>query len=171
MAQSYKHNFLDYLTYLLMILCFPLNPLVLLNIVKPNPKNILSISGIIIWAAGMILVIYPVIYFKLKGSVHRGKSYVHTNQIVKTGLYSIIRHVQYTGGILSIFVATPLFYPHWIFLLLGLPGIILLYVGSRREDDLLLKQFGDEYKDYMNQVPAMNILTGLWRKIRRNMML
>jgi len=45
MTQSYKHNFWDYVEYLFMILCFPLNPLVLLNIVEPNSKNLLSISG------------------------------------------------------------------------------------------------------------------------------
>ena len=170
MVQSYKHNFWDYLEYLLMILCFPLNPLVLLNIVEPNSKNLLSISGTIIWLAGMILVIYPVIYFKLKGKVKKGKSYVHTNRIVKTGLYSIIRHVQYTGGILSIFIATPLLYPHWIFVLLGIPGILLTYLGARREDVFLIEKFGNEYKGYMEKVPSINIFVGLIRKIRGNKM-
>jgi len=171
MAQSYKHHFWDYVEYLLLILCFPLNPLVLLNIVEPHPNNVLSIAGTIIWIVGMILVVYPVVYFKLKGKVNRGKSYVHTNRIVKTGLYSIIRHVQYTGGILSIFIATPLLYPHWIFILLGFPGILLTYLGSRREDLFLIEKFGNKYKEYMNQVPAMNILTGIWRKIRGNKLL
>ena len=64
-------------------------------------------------------------YFKLKGNVSKGKSYIYTNALVTSGLYSIVRHVQYTGGIVSIFIATPLLYPHWIFVLLGIPGILL----------------------------------------------
>jgi protein-S-isoprenylcysteine O-methyltransferase Ste14 len=114
----------------------------------------------------MIFVIYPFIYFKLKGNVQKGKSYVHTNSLVTSGLYSIIRHVQYTGGILSIFIATPLLYPHWIFIVLGIPGIILLCSGIRREDKLLIEKFGDEYKRYMDEVPAINIIVGIIRKIK-----
>jgi len=153
-----------------MIICFPLNPLVLLNIIEPYGMNILTYLGLFIWTVGMILVIYPFIYFKMKGDVDKGKSYVKTNKLVTSGLYSIIRHVQYTGGILSIFIATPLLYPHWIFIVLGIPGIWLTYLGSIREDKLLIEKFGSEYKDYMDKVPAMNILVGIFRKINRNRM-
>jgi protein-S-isoprenylcysteine O-methyltransferase Ste14 len=114
----------------------------------------------------MFFVIYPFIYFKLKGNVDKGKAYVHTNTIVKTGLYSIVRHVQYTGGIISIFITTPLLYPHWIFVFLGIPGILLTYLGTRREDKLLIEKFGEDYKQYMEKVPSMNILVGIARKIK-----
>lgn len=150
-----------------MVICFPLNPLVLTGIIVPNSDNILTIIGIIIWAFGMYLVVYPFIYFKIKGGVKKGKSYVHTQKIVTGGLYSIIRHVQYTGGILSIFIATPLLYPHWIFVALGIPGIVLVYYGTKREDKLMIEKFGDEYRTYMDKVPAINIPLGLIRKIKR----
>lgn len=162
-----RHHFLDYIAYFLMVVCFPLNPLVLADIIVPHGNNILTILGIIIWALGMYLVVYPFIYFKIKGGVKKGKSYVHTEKIVTGGLYSIIRHVQYTGGIYSIFIATPLLYPHWIFVVLGIPGIVLVYYGTKREDKLLIDKFGDEYKAYMNEVPAINIPLGLIRKIKR----
>ena len=121
MKKVIRYHYLDFIAYLLMIICFPLNPLVLLKIIEPQGNNILTIAGIVIWSVGMIFVIYPFIYFKLKGNVTKGKSFVHTNLLVTTGLYSIIRHVQYTGGILSIFIATPLLYPHWILLYLVYP--------------------------------------------------
>jgi protein-S-isoprenylcysteine O-methyltransferase Ste14 len=168
MKETLRYHFLDFIAYLLMIICFPLNPLVLLKIIEPQANNILTCAGIIFWSAGMIFVIYPFVYFKLKGNVSQGKSFVHTNKLVKTGLYSIIRHVQYTGGVLSIFIATPLLYPHWIFVLLGIPGIWLTYLGTKREDRLLIEKFGDEYKQYMDKVPAMNIITGIIRKIKKN---
>jgi protein-S-isoprenylcysteine O-methyltransferase Ste14 len=167
MKEGYKHSFPDYLAYLLCVICFPLNPLVLLNIIEPYENKILLYPGIVIWFTGMIFVIYPVIYFKLKGGVFKGNAYVHTNKIVTSGLYSVVRHVQYTGGILSIFIATPLLYPHWIFVILGIPGIILVYMGARGEDKLLCEKFGDDYRDYMAEVPGVNILTGVFRKIRR----
>lgn len=167
MKRTLRHNLWDYTAYLLMIVCFPLNPLVLMKIIEPYENKFLFFLGSGIWVLGMIFVIYPFFYFKSKGNVSRGKAYVHTNTLVTSGLYSIVRHVQYTGGILSIFFATPLLYPHWIFVLLGIPGIILTYLGSRREDELLIEKFGGEYKRYMEEVPAMNIVTGALRKIKK----
>jgi protein-S-isoprenylcysteine O-methyltransferase Ste14 len=167
MKKSYRYYYLDIIAYLLMIVCFPLNPLVLLNIIEPHENRVMSILGSVFWLIGMFLVIYPFIYFRVKGNVPRGKSYVHTNSLVTTGLYSVIRHVQYTGGILAIFVATPLLYPHWIFVILGIPGIILVYLGTGREDQYLIEKFGDEYKRYMEKVPAVNLLKGIMNRIRR----
>ncbi len=168
MEINYKHNWLDYISFLLMIVCFPLNPLVLLKVIEPQENKILNILGIIFWSFGMIFVIYPFIYFRLKGNVSKGKSYVKTNKLVTTGLYSIIRHVQYAGGILAIFITTPLLYPHWIFVVLGIPGILLVYFGTKREDKLLIEKFGNDYKKYMDKVPAVNILAGILRKINKS---
>lgn len=167
MENTFKFNYLDFIAYLLMVICFPLNPLVLLKIIEPHDDNILFIFGSFFWLIGMIFVIYPFIYFKLKGNVNKGKTYVHTNKIVTSGLYTIVRHVQYTGGILSIFVATPLLYPHWIFVFLGIPGILLIYLGTKREDKLLINKFGDKYKSYIDEVPAINIVAGAIRKFKK----
>lgn len=40
-----------------MILCFPLNPLVLLNIIEPHGNDVLTVLVTIIWIVGMIFVI------------------------------------------------------------------------------------------------------------------
>lgn len=171
MGKTFKYHYLDFIAYLLMVICFPLNPLVLLKVIEPHESKLLFYFGAVFWFIGMIFVIYPFIYFKLKGNVSKGKAYVHTNTIVTSGLYSIVRHVQYTGGILSIFIATPLLYPHWIFVFLGIPGILLTYLGTKREDKLLIEKFGDEYKRYLDKVPAINIVAGVIRKLKENTML
>ncbi len=165
MNDTYKTHFADILAYLLMIICFPLNPLVLLNIIKPYDIKGLFYIGAVFWFIGMFFVIYPFIYFKLRGEVSKGKAYVHTKKIVTTGLYSIVRHVQYTGGIIAIFIATPFLYPHWIFVLLGIPGIILTYLGTKGEDKLLIKKFGIEYEEYINKVPSINVPAGILHKV------
>ncbi|HOP04505.1 MAG TPA: isoprenylcysteine carboxylmethyltransferase family protein [Tenuifilaceae bacterium] len=167
MKKEYSVNLVDITAYLLMVICFPLNPLVFLNIIEPNANNTLTCIGFIIWAFGMLLVVYPFFYFRVKGGVKKDRSYVHTSNIVTTGLYSVVRHVQYTGGIISIFIATPFIYPHWIFIVLGIPGIYLTYLGTKREDNFLVEKFGTEYKKYMEKVPAMNIFVGLYKKIMR----
>ncbi len=166
MKTSYRYHPLDLLAYLLMVICFPLNPLVLLNVIDPYENDLLLVLGFVIWAIGMFFVIYPVFYFRIKGDVPLGKSFVHTNRVVTKGLYSIVRHVQYTGGILSIFIATPLLYPHWIFVLLAIPGIWLTYLGTQREDRMLIEKFGEPYRNYMRQVPSVNILAGIYRRLK-----
>jgi protein-S-isoprenylcysteine O-methyltransferase Ste14 len=107
--------------------------------------------------------------FPRRGGVPKGKSFVHTNRLVDTGIYAIVRHPQYLGGILSIFVATPLLYPHWLFAILGIPGAVILYWSTREEEKRLMERFGSDYQAYMQKVPRMNLLFGIFRLWRRNL--
>jgi len=170
MKKFSKYGFLDWIAYILMVLCFPLNPLVLLNVIEPNPALIkpLFYLGWVIWAFGMVLVMAPVILFPRRGGVAKGKSFVHTTRLVDTGIYAVVRHPQYLGGILAIFFATPLLYQHWLFIVLGVPGIVLVYLGARQEDKRLVEKFGTDYKGYMQKVPRIDILTGAIRLARRS---
>jgi len=124
---------------ILCIACFPVNPLVLTGVLKPVFYRPLSILGWIFWAIGLLLVMAPFIFFPRRGGVPRGKSFIHTTRVVDTGIYTVVRHPQYLGGILSVFVATPLLYPHWRFVVLGIPGAILLYLGTREEEKGLIR--------------------------------
>jgi protein-S-isoprenylcysteine O-methyltransferase Ste14 len=154
---------------LIAIACFPVNPLVLTGVIEPGFYLPLFIIGWIVWAFGMVLVMAPIVIFPRRGGVAKGKSFVHTTKLVDTGIYAVVRHPQYTGGIYAIFLATLLLFPHWLFLVLGVPGVIILYLSTLAEDKRLVKQFGDEYKEYMQRVPRVNIFLGiirLWRKRR-----
>jgi protein-S-isoprenylcysteine O-methyltransferase Ste14 len=148
---------------ILAILCFPVNPLILTGVLETRTIPVLFILGWVIWAVGMVFVMAPMIMFPRRGGVPEGKSFVHTTNLVDTGLYAVVRHPQYLGGILSIFIATMLFYPHWLFVILGIPGMITVYMSCREEEVYLLRQFGDEYREYMQRVPRVNLLTGTVR--------
>jgi protein-S-isoprenylcysteine O-methyltransferase Ste14 len=147
----------------LCIACFPINPLVLTGLLEPGYYLPLFILGWVFWAVGMVLVMAPVILFPRRGGVPKGKSFVHTTKLVDTGIYAVVRHPQYLGGILSIFVATFLFYPHWLFAVLGIPGIVILYWSTREEEKRLIERFGSTYNTYKQRVPRMNILLGISR--------
>ena len=100
----------------------------------------------------------------------KGRSFVYTTRLVDTGVYAIIRHPQYLGGILAIFVATPLLYPHWFFVVLAIPGVVILYWSTKVEEKQLIDRFGDDYSVYMRKVPRMNLILGilrLWRNSGR----
>ena len=150
---------------ILCIACFPINPLVLTGLLEPAYYLPSFILGWVVWAIGMVLVMSPIIMFPHRGGVPKGKSFVHTSRLVDTGMYAIVRHPQYLGGILSIFVTTLLFYPHWLFAILGIPGAAILYWSAKKEEGHLLERFGDDYRTYMQRVPRMNILLGIFRII------
>jgi protein-S-isoprenylcysteine O-methyltransferase Ste14 len=150
----------------LCIVCFPVNPLVLAGVLDPGFYLPAYILGWMVWAVGMVLVLAPIVLFPRRGGVAGGKSFVHTTRLVDTGIYALVRHPQYLGGILSIFVATPLLYPHWLFVVLGIPGVAILYWSACEEEKMLVAQFGDEYRSYLQRVPRMDLVTGIFRLLR-----
>lgn len=152
---------------LLGIACFPANPLVLAGIIEAESYLVLFIIGWVVWAFGMVLVMAPIIMFPRRGGVAKGESFVHTTQLVDTGIYAIVRHPQYTGGIYAIFLTTFLWYPHWLFGVLGATGTAVIYMGCREEDRRLIEKFGDDYIDYMKRVPRINVFLGLHRWLKR----
>lgn len=77
-----------------------------------------------------------------------------TEKIVTSGVYSIVRHPQYLGGLLSHFGITFLFSA--LYSLIFTPLIILLiYLMIKKEETELVREFGKEYKNYQKQVPMM----------------
>jgi protein-S-isoprenylcysteine O-methyltransferase Ste14 len=149
---------------MLCIACFPANPLVLSGILDTLFYLPSFIIGWIVWAVGMALVFAPIIMFPRSGGVAKGKTFVHTTKLVDSGIYSVVRHPQYLGGILALFLATLLFYPHWLFVVLGVPGVLILYFSTKLEERRLVQQFGEDYVAYMKRVPRMNIIQGIYRR-------
>jgi protein-S-isoprenylcysteine O-methyltransferase Ste14 len=149
------------------VVCFPANPLVLTGVIEVESYLVLFIIGWVVWTFGMVLVMAPIVMFPRRGGVTKGQSYVHSTRLVDTGIYAIVRHPQYTGGIYAIFLTTFLWYPHWLFGVLGVIGTGVIYMGCREEDQRLIKKFGDDYIEYMQRVPRMYFVAGIIRVLRR----
>jgi protein-S-isoprenylcysteine O-methyltransferase Ste14 len=148
------------------ILCFPANPLTLTGVIEVESYPVLFIIGWVVWAFGMVLVMAPIVMFPRRGGVTKGKSFVNTTRLVDTGIYAVVRHPQYTGGIYAIFITTLLWYPHWLFAILGVIGTILIFLSTKEEDKRLIEKFGNEYIAYMKRVPGMNIFLGIIRLLQ-----
>jgi protein-S-isoprenylcysteine O-methyltransferase Ste14 len=115
--------------------------------------------------SGIVFGMIPVIEFRKKGRVKKGKSYIHTTALVDTGIYSIVRHPQYVTFILWA-IAGMLLFQHWYVILLGIPVIPLTYIDLIRADKDSIEKFGDDYKQYMEEVPRANFLVGMFRLLR-----
>ena len=127
---------------------------------------ILHYCGWVIWVLACILVFSPNFLFKKYGGVAKGKSYVHTTKLVDKGIYGIIRHPQYGGGLYIAF-SLILIQQTLVSIILGIVCIITSYLSMVFEDKDLVVKFGEDYEDYMKQVPRVNLLSGFIRKIRR----
>ncbi|MFX1376690.1 MAG: methyltransferase family protein [Promethearchaeota archaeon] len=73
-------------------------------------------------------------------------------KVIDTGIYSKIRHPQYFGAFLSHIGISVLLSS--LYSLFSTPLIILLiYLMSWKEEKELLKEFGNDFKLYINSVP------------------
>ena len=71
--------------------------------------------------------------------------------LVTTGIYATIRHPMYTG-FWFMAVAQALLLPNWIAGPAGLIGFGILFLGRvRREEEMMIAAFGDEYRAYMRR--------------------
>ena len=115
--------------------------------------------------SGIVFGMLPVMEFRKKGGVKKGKSYIYTTKLVDTGIYSIVRHPQYVTFILWA-IAGMLLFQHWIIIILGIPIFPLTYIDLIRADKDSIEKFGDDYKAYMKRVPRANFLIGIIRMLR-----
>ena len=96
-------------------------------------------------------------WFGVKGVIQTSLRVAETHRaqrVAASGVYSIVRHPQYLGGILA--------HVGFSFLLSGLYSLLatplvvaLIYALSWKEEDELAKEFGQEYADYRERVPML----------------
>ena len=77
-----------------------------------------------------------------------------TEKIVTTGIYSIVRHPQYFGGLLAHIGRFFLLSAGHSLLSTPLMAVII-YTISKKEEKELIKEFGEEYEDYRKKVPML----------------
>lgn len=90
------------------------------------------------------------------------------NRLATGGLYSLVRHPQYTGLFIALFGEGVV---HWPTLFsVGLfPIIVFVYYRlARKEEQKTIEKFGDEYIEYKKHVPMFIPVKGKWRKLVEN---
>lgn len=82
--------------------------------------------------------------------LQRGET--NQDEFVEKGLYRWVRHPLYTAGLVFIWLI-PLMTTNLLALNLGLT--LYLYVGSIFEEKKLVKEWGDTYRRYQQEVPRL----------------
>ena len=121
--------------------------------------------GWALFVLSAILGWLPILVFRRRGRVAKGRSYIHTTELVTSGLYAVVRHPQFLA---SDFLAAAVMCitQHWGVYLAGIVGIGVNHLTMIKADHDLVEKFGEPYRDYIEQVPRWNPLVGLWRWVR-----
>ncbi|MGE5248677.1 MAG: methyltransferase family protein [Bacteroidota bacterium] len=128
---------------------------------KPVPVTISPGRRLWTLAAGSLLY-FPGIGLTLWGRLALGKDYfVSTGfgaqllagqRLVTQGPFAIVRHPMYCGLVLGA-VGSLLLYLTWTTVLLACFAPFI-FIRAWREEQALRQEFGDEWREYRNRVPA-----------------
>lgn len=94
--------------------------------------------------------------------------------LVKEGAYGIVRHPAALGGLILLLTlpvtltCSPFNVPFTILSFFGDAIVLIVFLGCRHEEKVNLRKWGDEYRQYMKEVPAFNFILGIWRWAKRN---
>jgi len=102
-----------------------------------------------------IVFIIPGAWLGIKGVTEIGLKESETHRpekVITTGLYSRMRHPQYTGAMLSHIGITFLLSSFYSLLVTPLV-IIINYILCWKEEKELVREFGEDYEKYQKSVP------------------
>ena len=80
-------------------------------------------------------------------------------KLVSTGLYGLVRHPMYTGNVVLMLGIPLALASYWGFLLL-IPGMLVLVLRIRDEEELLTQELSG-YREYTQQV-RYRLLPYVW---------
>ncbi len=87
--------------------------------------------------------------------------------LVEWGVYGLVRHPMYLGAMLC-FLSYFFFHPHWLALLLSSANIAVVYWFILQGEQQNITKFGDAYRHYMESVPRINLLAGIFKRLQSN---
>ena len=104
-----------------------------------------------------LIFLIPGAYLGIKGVTELGLKESETHRperVINTGLYSRMRHPQYTGAILSHIGIT--FLLSSFYSLLATPLVVVInYILCWKEEKELVREFGGNYVNYQKSVPML----------------
>jgi len=114
---------------------------------------ITNLGWLVLWISALFGWL-PIYEFKKKGGVPENQSYV------------IVRHPQFLAGVL-ICLGMMLISQHPQSVVAGIIASIVYASEVDSADRRLIEKFGEPYREYMEQVPALNFVTGIIRRVTK----
>ena len=128
--------------------------IIIMNLFPPTIKELVLV-GYTILGVGALFFVLSVFTLRRKG----------TSNVVDSGIYGVVRHPMYLGGVVMFF-SHILLGQNWIVVISTIVGIACCYLIVLSGDQQNIEKFGDEYIRYMQLVPRINFLLGVIRRRR-----
>ena len=129
-------------------------------------SQVLFIFGNVTVVTGVLLILLAMRILRKSGGPEEKEDFTSTTEIVKHGIYSVVRHPLYLGWFLA-YPAAMMVSQHWLIVSLGVIRMASMIQITRNADIQLVAKFGPEYENYMKEVPRLNIIFGIARKLKR----
>ena len=129
--------------------------IIAINLFPPTIEELVDV-GWIIFGVGAFLYVLSVFTLRRKG----------VSSIVESGIYGIVRHPMYLGGMVMFFSHIFLG-QNWIVAICTIVALVCCYVIILSDEQQNIEKFGDDYKRYMQEVPRMNFVLGVIQLLRR----
>ena len=124
----------------------------------------------------LAIVVSPMMFYARSIKIKKGgcRNEDHTIILLKEGAYRVLRHPEVFVGLIW-FITAPIIFDLFgiqftILSVLGEAVIILaLFLQTKQEEKFNILKWGDEYRQYMKEVPRFNFILGLWRLRKRSL--
>jgi protein-S-isoprenylcysteine O-methyltransferase Ste14 len=126
--------------------------------------------GWILLIPSFVLLIAPMKVLRTEDDAPENRRAINTISFAKRGIFRLLRHPLYLGWILMS-IALVLISQSIFTSLCGIVIVPLVCISISRRDRYYLMKFGEEYLEYQQDVPMVNIFRGVWRYYRRNKIL
>ena len=122
-------------------------------------------AGAVVLAVAGILIFVPFVLLRKHGRGEDDETYMQTNAVVDGGLYALVRHPQYLGYMLPA-AGFSLLSRQWLSVVLAGSGVACFYIQAVQEEEYCLRRLGEPYEEYLERVPAFNVVAGIVRLLR-----
>ena len=123
----------------------------------------LSLAGYALLWLGIGLFVVTILSLRRGGKPTSG--WEKTTELTRSGIHSLVRHPLQLSGILGA-CGTAVWQPALLVLVLSAVSVTCFALAARTEDQFNVAKFGEPYRVYMKQVPALNLLAGIWARLR-----
>lgn len=121
------------------------------------PSDRVYVSNLILRYAGFAILLSGGIVIIIAGKNY-GLGFFYRESIekdlVKTGMNAYVRHPLYFGVLLAL-IGFFLAFPYWKNLVFLVVTLIYVIIGSLLEEQKLIDDFGDEYREYRKEVKML----------------
>ncbi len=140
-------RFILFVYMIAVAVAYAANPVWLGFFAAPFPSW-LRWAGVALGGLGLLLLVW--VHHTLGRHWSTNLQFREKHSLVTGGPYRWARHPMYTA-LFTFFVGLALISACWLIVLLVVIAIAVLYARIGKEEAMMIEQFGDEYRKYMNR--------------------